>query len=53
MNNKRKSKQSGIKLDKKGLLGTAESNAVFRENAIDDDRCRMSNKERLRILWIA
>ena len=31
MNNKRKSKQSGIKLDKKGLLGTAESNAVFKE----------------------
>ena len=27
----RKSKQSGIKLDKKGLLGTAESNAVFKE----------------------
>jgi hypothetical protein len=31
MNNKRKLKQSGIKLAKKGLLGTAESNAVFKE----------------------
>ena len=30
MNNKRKLKQSG-KLDKNGLLGTAESKAVFKE----------------------
>ena len=27
----RKSKRTGIKLDKKGLLGTAERNAVFKE----------------------
>jgi hypothetical protein len=27
----RKPKRTGIKLDKKGLLGTAQSNAVFKE----------------------